>query len=198
MKKIALIGAAAAALLSSPLFAQPERGQPGPRAEVSRAEVEARVRDNFARLDANRDGFVTQDETDTFRQSRRAERQERRGDRREAVFARLDANRDGSISRDEFFNGRNLAERGGPRGLRAGRPGERFGGRGPGMARRGGPAPGMMFARLDADHDGRVSLAEATSARLRLFDRADLNRDGRVTPEERQTLRAERRDGRRS
>jgi Ca2+-binding EF-hand superfamily protein len=42
-----------------------------------------------------------------------------------------------------------------------------------------------MFDRLDADKDGRVSLAEASTHALALFDRADANRDGTVTPEER-------------
>ena len=38
----------------------------------------------------------------------------------------------------------------------------------------------------DANHDGRVSLQEATNAALQHFDRADLNHDGKLTPEERQ------------
>jgi hypothetical protein len=49
----------------------------------------------------------------------------------------------------------------------------------------------------DANHDGRVSLQEATAAALQHFDRADLNHDGKLTPEERrqahQLMRGERR-----
>ena len=37
----------------------------------------------------------------------------------------------------------------------------------------------------DANHDGRVTLAEATSGALHHFDLIDANRDGRLTPEER-------------
>ena len=56
------------------------------------------------------------------------------------------------------------------------------------MARLGG----KRFERIDADKDGRISLAEVTTQRLRAFDRADANRDGRLTREERQATRAER------
>ena len=179
MKKIVLLGAAVAALIATPTFAQQGRGlERG--AGVTRAQVEARVRDMFARVDANRDGFVTQAEAQAFRGAARAGRQENRGERSEARFARLDANRDGSISRDEFF-----ARAG--RGDRAER-GERRGQRGGMMA----GLSGKRFERIDADRDGRVSLAEVTTQRLRAFDRADANRDGRLTREERQAIRAER------
>ena len=40
--------------------------------------------------------------------------------------------------------------------------------------------------------DGRISLAEATRARLERFDRVDQNDDGRITREEVQALRAQR------
>jgi hypothetical protein len=45
---------------------------------------------------------------------------------------------------------------------------------------------GHMVARMDSNHDGRVSLAEAEARALEAFDRADANHDGVVTPEERQ------------
>jgi hypothetical protein len=183
MKKIVLLGVAFAALIATPTLAQQghglERG-----AGVTRAQAEARVRDMFARVDANRDGFVTQAEAQAFRGAARAGRQENRGERREDRFARLDANRDGSISRDEFFA---RADRAGGGERRAARF-ERRGGRGGMMAGLGG----KRFERIDADKDGRISLAEATTQRLRAFDRADANRDGRLTREERQAIRAER------
>ncbi|MDP8912422.1 MAG: hypothetical protein M3N39_02455, partial [Pseudomonadota bacterium] len=65
---------------------------------------------------------------------------------------------------------------------------ERRGQRGGMMARLGR----KRFERIDADKDGRISLAEVTTQRLRAFDRADANRDGRLTREERQAVRAER------
>jgi len=57
---------------------------------------------------------------------------------------------------------------------------------------------GRMFEMADANHDGRVSLAEAQSAALAHFDRADLNHDGRITPDERQQARQLRRERRTS
>ena len=56
----------------------------------------------------------------------------------------------------------------------------------------GGAFAPRAFARIDADRDGRISLAEATRFRLERFDRVDANDDGRITPEERQAIRAER------
>ena len=44
---------------------------------------------------------------------------------------------------------------------------------------------GRLFEMADANHDGRVSLAEAQAAAMAHFDKADLNHDGRITPEER-------------
>jgi Ca2+-binding EF-hand superfamily protein len=184
MKKL-MFGALAAAVLSVPAGAQL-----APQG-MTRAEMEARVRANFGRVDANRDGYVTREEAQAVRRSVRTER---RGDRqagREAAFARLDANRDGSISRTEFLERRQTAERGDRRARRAERRAER---REWLVARRQGGMRlgGRVFERIDADRDGRVSLAEATTARLRLFERLDANRDGRVTREERRQARAAR------
>jgi hypothetical protein len=157
MKKIFAIGAAAAALLAAPTLAQQARGGPDQGQGVTRAQAETRVRDMFARVDANRDGFVTQAEAGAFRSALQAKRGANRAERREARFAQLDANRDGSISRAEFLAQPGTADRGERRGQRA----ERRGQRGGFAARLGN---GRLFERLDADRDGRVSLAEATSA----------------------------------
>ena len=197
MKKIVLLSAAAAALIATPSLAQQGRGSER-GAGVTRAEVQTRVRDMFARVDTNRDGFVTQAEAQAFRGAARADRQENRGERREARFARLDSNRDGSISRDEFFaraTRGDHAERGEGRGLRNERRAERRAARLERRGQRGGMMArlgGKRFERIDANKDGRISLAEVTTQRLRAFDRADSNRDGRVTREERQVTRAER------
>jgi hypothetical protein len=48
---------------------------------------------------------------------------------------------------------------------------------------------GAWFDRLDANHDGRISLDEAISVATSLFDRTDANHDGVITPEERQAAR---------
>ncbi|MEO7827766.1 MAG: EF-hand domain-containing protein, partial [Allosphingosinicella sp.] len=96
MKKIIFAGAALAVLASMPALAQP-RGDRSAQPQT-RSAVQARVQARFARADANRDGFVTQDEVRARAEARRGQRQERSGER----FDRLDANHDGMISRAEF------------------------------------------------------------------------------------------------
>jgi Ca2+-binding EF-hand superfamily protein len=191
MKNVILSGAAFAALFAAPALAQPAQDGARARQPVTRAMIETRVRERFARVDANRDGFVTQEEAQAFRAAARAQRQgsraERRGNRegdREAMFARLDANRDGMISREEFSQPRAGMERGERRALRGERRGRGAGGFGP-----------RAFTRLDTDGDSRISLAEATQGRLRAFEQTDGNRDGRISPEERRARRAARTSG---
>jgi Ca2+-binding EF-hand superfamily protein len=200
MKKMLFAGAALAVLGASAVAAQPA----GPRnaQPLTRAAVEARVDAGFARVDANRDGFVTQEEARAIAQARRGQRGEARGarqgqrvERRAERFAQLDTNRDGMISRAEFDT---RQARGGDRGerreARAERRTERQGMRG---QRRGGGQGGGMFARFggamfgqaDANRDGRVSREEARSSALALFARIDTNRDGTVSIEERRAAR---------
>ena len=190
MKKMVLLSAAAAALLAGPSLAQVGRADAGPRPEMTRASVEAKVRDAFARVDANRDGFVTEAEAKTLREAARAERQGERGERRAALFDRLDANKDGAISRAEFDA---------PRGDRAEKRGERREARGERGPRRGGHGfirfGGKAFERFDGNKDGRVSLQEATEQALARFDRIDANRDGTISADERRASFQARRRG---
>lgn len=53
-------------------------------------------------------------------------------------------------------------------------------------------APGLdiLFARLDADADGRISQAEVTAAKTRQFARADRDGDGQMTAEELAAIQA--------
>lgn len=205
MKALLVGGALAAAAV--PAIAQAVQPAPAaPRAHqtLTRADVQAKVTEHFARIDANRDGFVTKAEAEAGKaamhgkmRERFAERLERHGQGaagapladRGAAFDRLDTNRDGAISRQEWDAGRVAREKrivvrreGGPGGARMGM---RMGGLG-----------GRMFEMADADNDGRVSLAEAQAAALRHFDMMDSNRDGRITPDERRmrhTMKMERR-----
>lgn len=194
MKRIAFAAVALAAAAALPAFAQRAPDAPGRFAQpLTRAEVQSRVQARFARADADRDGFITQEEVRGRRGEARERRHERRGDPREALFARLDVNGDGMLSREEFAAPRALRD-----GFRQGPRGERFGRRGgQRMGGRPGGFGGRAFAALDTNRDGRVSLQEAQSRALQAFDRADSNRDGTVTPEERraarQAFRAQRR-----
>ncbi len=210
MTKLLLGGVAAAAIVAiAPATAQPAPPPPpaAPQVEVqtmrmpmraqTRDEVVQHVREMFTRLDTNRDGFVTRQESDAAKQGMSGDRRARFAQRlaergepdRGAAFDRIDANRDGMITRQEFLaakpqvrtrvftmhNGEGPVEVGGA----PGQPRVKVK-RMHGMGMRG-----KMFESADANRDGRVSLQEMTSAALQRFDKADVNRDGQISPEER-------------
>ena len=171
---------------------------------TTRADVQSHVQRMFAELDTNHDGYVTRDEANAAHERMMADMHARMAkgwdmDRgpapdRAARFDKLDANHDGVISRQEYVSAQPqvfekrvfvMRDDGKP-----GKAGMRMHGMGLGMM-------GPMFDMADANHDGKVSLQEATAAALKHFDTADLNHDGQLTPEERmqahQRMRAERR-----
>jgi Ca2+-binding EF-hand superfamily protein len=221
MMKLLLAGASAAAVAVAfvPAFAQPAPPPPGvasgagpvgavpgvPRVVLhvrgmampeTRTEVAAHVRAMFARLDANRDGFVTREEADSAhkRMAGAPGHMERHFEGAamphvdgNALFDRLDANKDGMISRQEFAahaqvrEERRVVVHGGPDdapGMPATEP----------MHQMGMRMHVRMFEMADANRDGRVSLQEMTDAALRHFDMADANHDGRITPDERMQM----------
>jgi Ca2+-binding EF-hand superfamily protein len=191
MKKL-LIGAAALAVVT-PAIAQVAAQSPAPAPQVqrapkamkvhTRADVQAKIAEHFARLDANRDGFVTKAEADAARAQFASRVRERSGERREKAFDRLDANNDGAVSKSEWdARSAERAQRVAARGDREGRRGHRFG---RGMH----SLSGHMFEMADANRDGRVSLPEAQTAALQHFDMMDANRDGQITREERVQMR---------
>lgn len=110
MKYPLLIGVAFASLAGYALAGHGPRAD-SPREEmradkdgdgrVSRGEADAaaaqRTSEWFTRLDLDKDGFVTQDETRQARDTRRGEMQERFDEH----FKTADANSDGSLSLDE-------------------------------------------------------------------------------------------------
>jgi Ca2+-binding EF-hand superfamily protein len=172
--------------------------------EHTRTEVVAKVREHFAKLDANKDGYLTREEADSGRKQfkerirtrlgeRRAERMERRDPAQ--AFDRLDTNKDGAISRDEFARGheqrieRRMVINQAPGAPGAIPPVPGVPHRGMRMHHRfGGMIGGHMFDMADANKDGRVTLQEATDAAVRHFDTMDANRDGRISPEERMQM----------
>jgi len=185
MKKIPLIaGAALAALLAGVAIAQPGPHPEGP--PKTRAELQAKVAERFKQSDTNGDGFVTKAEADAARAKMRETFTDRRQERRIERFAALDKDRNGSLSREEY--------------LAPPPPGDRKNARGPGhdgkpgphgrdMMRGGGAWMGNWFERMDANKDGKVSLAEAQAQPLAMFDRMDTNKDGTISPEEHEAAR---------
>lgn len=149
----------------------------------TRAEVGAKVREMFAKADANKDGFVTEAEMKAAHEARAEHRDERRAERAQGMFDRLDANKDGVLSRDEFAKGQDRR-----REWRAAHKGA--GGR---HAMRG-MMGAHMLAMGDADKDGKVSLKEAEAMALHHFDEVDSNRDGRISDDERKAMHLKMRD----
>ena len=189
MKKL-MIGASLAALLALPALAADQGARPE-RGPVTRADMLAQTAQRFAALDANKDGVVTQAEFDQAREAMKARHAEQRKQRMDERFTRLDTNKDGQLSKAEYDAGH--AQR--PDKARAG------GAEGHGRMRfhrghRGGMAGGAggFFTRLDANKDGKVTLAEFQAGPVAMFDRADTNKDGTVTPAERQAARKAMRD----
>ena len=190
MKKLLIGGAVLVASAAAIAQVAPV---PAPRAEgiQTRAEVQAKVAEHFAKVDANHDGAITKAEADAAVQAfhaKFAERmKDRRDDRSDNMFERLDANRDGSVSRAEWDAGAAQREQRWASRDRNGRPGAPGGFKHAGMHDMGGFG-GHMFEMADANKDGRVTLQEAQAAALKHFDMADSNRDGQITPDERRQL----------
>lgn len=207
---VIVLAGAGAALAQAPVAPPAAQFTPTPPMAdriTTRTEIVAKVREHFAQLDGNRDGFLTKEEADAGRKligervrQKLGEQGGQRLERRDpkVAFERLDTNRDGMISPDEFAKGRETRiERrvmkdgaGGHAGMpHQGMRRHRMGGM---MLR------GHMFEMADANKDGRVSLQEATEAAVRHFDMADANRDGQVTPDERRQMHRQMIDKRRA
>jgi Ca2+-binding EF-hand superfamily protein len=144
-KQLAGVFAAVALFIAGPLMAQDE--------------------DLFAKLDANKDGFITADEVQ---------------ESQKALFERLlrNADKDGDkkLSKAEFQAGLKPDEA--PRQPLAG---------GQGFAGRPGAGNGDLreiFNRLDANKDGKLSQDESPPFLKENFARLDANNDGSISPEE--------------
>ena len=201
-----LLLAATTLLVAAPVLAQtmpalqPERigrgmGQGvGMKDKVqTHADVITRTQRAFAMLDTNHDGVLDQAELaaagrnwDGAAGKSPNSNAGANADRpmpmdRNAMFDMIDTNHDGNISRDEF------ARAPMNHGMGGGAGGGGHGGMGGGGAAGGGMA--RMWSMADANHDGRVTLKEATDMAVMRFDRMDANHDGQVTPEERAAAR---------
>ncbi len=199
MKILQILAVSAAAAVTLPAFAQMTAAsdKPGMRAPETRADVESRLRERLGRLDANKDGTVTREETIAMADARMKERND-------AHFAAMDSDKNGTISRAEFDAGHAKGAM-----AMAGGPGERI----VRIDKRGDlasppvpPMPGtddkpgerrtrvmMMGGRngmIMADGDGKgIVIADAVKKALERFDATDTNKDGSISAEERKAQR---------
>lgn len=173
MNKTLLIAGAAVLAIGVPALAAHHEGAQGDHPmmqEMTRADAEAKVKEHFAMVDANKDGAITMDEVKARREAMRAQR-------KDMHFQKMDANGDGSISREEFDAAHAMKhDKMADGGMKNHKMGHR------GMGKMMG---GRMFDMADANKDGKVTLSEATSAALAHFDMVDADKNGTVTPTER-------------
>ncbi len=172
MRKLTLSIGAATLATAGVAFAAPGMAGRMHGPDMTRAQVEAKAAEHFAKMDLNSDGVLNAAD----REARRAK-----------MFDKLDADNNGSISEAEFA-ARHAARTGGQHagheamagGKRGGMKGHRMGGR-----RMMGH---MAMAKMaDTNNDSAISRAEFTAAALKHFDRADADNNGIVTQAERQT-----------
>ncbi|MDO7835672.1 EF-hand domain-containing protein [Sphingobium sp. HBC34] len=148
--------------------------------KISKAELTAALDARFARMDADKDGQITQKDRDAMRQQRQ-----------DARFVALDTDKNGQISKAEFAAAHQAradrrAELRGPGGPDAPGRGGRFH-HGPG---RGGMMGHGGFGGMgEANKDGVITKAEFTAGATAMFDRADTDKDGFVTADEMKAAR---------
>ena len=157
-------GAAVARHTPEPSQARDLRGDADGDHRLSQAEFVDRRLARLTVADADRDGTVTADE-------RRAAAEARRAVRTDARFDRLDTDDDGVISKAEFDARREARAERGPRVGRAhrghasrSRHSDRMEASGPVVIAEARARADAAFLRLDADHDGYVTVAERRSA----------------------------------
>lgn len=128
---------------------------------VSKATFLQQVDAAFHAVDVNKDGFTDRSELESAQSKAFATRKAQVIQGREAAFKELDKDKNGSLTLAEF-NAVVAAQ----------------------------PLPkadaGPFLQRLDANKDGKISLAENRIPATAQFDRADTNKDGSLSPAERQ------------
>jgi len=175
-----------ATLTTAPLIAQGMMGREGhgmmAPEPMTRTDVQARVKTQFASMDANKDGAVTKSEIEAMRAEHMSKMQS-------DMFAKMDADMNGSISRAEFdAHHQHMMSEGMSPPPMAGRGGMKRKHMGHGEDGQG-RLEDRMFGMADANKDGQVTEAEATQAALARFDKVDTNKDGTISDMERKAAR---------
>lgn len=168
---------------------------------INAADRAAKRAERFAATDTNNDGELTKAEMTAAREARKAEKQERRMERRESRmeqrFERLDTDNSGGVSQAEMDAAQQARaeRRGEARSERRGggdRMGMHRGGKG---MKGGGKGMGRMMLRMaDANNDQQVTRAEFDTAVETHFAQMDADNDGTVTADERKAARKAMRD----
>jgi Ca2+-binding EF-hand superfamily protein len=175
--------------------------------EVSKEAFDTRMRERFAGLDKNSDGFIDAAEIEAAGEGRRARMMERfrggrggdgagQADPGMRLVQRFDGNRDGKASKDEFLarvrkqfaefdlnsDGKISDDDLPPmmRGQGAIQRMARGEGAHGGRGGHGGMGGGMRFLNDVEVKDGAVTLDAAVAAATRMFDRFDRNKDGAI------------------
>ncbi|WP_294120739.1 EF-hand domain-containing protein [Sphingomonas sp.] len=161
-----LAGFAALMLAAMPvaaMAAQPEAKAAADKSDVekpvTRVEISSKLDADFADMDANHDGKVDAAEIDARLVKSAEAKLDAIKKERDAAFARLDVNGDGTITRAEFDEKAKL----------------------PTIKQ---PDAAPFMAEFDANKDGEITLEEFRTPTLANFTRMDINHDGTVTPAE--------------
>ena len=126
---------------------------------ITKVQIGAKLDSDFADMDADKDGKLTAAEVDARLVKSAEAKIEELKKERDATFAKLDTNSDGSISRAEFDERAKL----------------------PTIKQ---PDAKPFLDRFDADKDGAITLEEFRGPTLANFARMDSNHDGTLTPAE--------------
>ncbi|QNM81726.1 EF-hand domain-containing protein [Sphingomonas sabuli] len=144
--------AATAVFASAAATGQTAAGDTQP---LTRAGYLAIMNGEFAKLDTNRDGKVTQAELAAQQQGARAAAASQQA---RALFNAIDVDRNGQISVDEFIRGT--------------------------VKPAASTDVSAMMKRIDTDRDGFLSVIEYRVATLSGFDQVDTDKDGQLTSAE--------------
>ena len=174
------IASMAAIALAMPLAAQagPGKGHRGHGAHImnmdtnrdgsiTRAEAEASIAAQFAEIDGNSDGFVTQDEMKAHHEAKRAEMKAKwEAKKAEAEAAGEAPKAEGKRKRDM-----DPAKAEEWKAKKAEKAAEHW-------------------ASMDTDGDSRLSVAEFTAEHIKFFDKMDADSDGTITSAELEDAKA--------